>query len=403
MTKPDEIFYYWNRQKTHKPIALNDETLRDGLQATYIRGLNLDQKKLFLDLLPQVHIHSVNIGFPSSGPEQARHVLELAKYIKNHKLDLDADIGARSIVSDIDPALDIIDKVGQPLEIGIFIGSSHIRQIVEKWELKAMGQLVRVAVTHATKNGAKVMFITEDTTRAYPQTIKYLYQTAIDSGASRICVSDTVGCATPESTTKLLKYIFQDIVGHQPVLVDWHGHNDRGLAVANSLAAARAGVDRIQATALGIGERAGNTSMEQLIINLYLEHLLKVGEIKFLYDYTRFAAKHLKVRIKPNDPIAGSHIFFTATGVHAAAIKKAYDMNRPDLAGLVYSAIDPSLIGRKPDIKVGPMSGKSNAMWILQKIKRPANDRNITLILNEAKNQNRILKPKEIKHLLGKK
>lgn len=404
LKKPESLFFDWGKtKKPKKGVELNDETLRDGLQATYVQQLTLEEKKQFLHLLEKNHIHSVNIGFPASSPLQKREVLKLAKYIKDNKLKLEMDCGARALIRDIDPVLQIIQKVECSIEIGIFIGSSKIRQVVEKWEIKEMGKLISTAVSYARKHDAEVMFITEDTTRAHPNTVKYLYEKAIESGAKRICVCDTVGTATPESVKNLIRFIFRDVVKKQKIKVDWHGHNDRGLAVANSLAAADAGVDRIQATAMGVGERAGNTPMEELMVNLWLGKYINssLGEIK---NYVRFASQKLKIKVRPHDPIIGKEIFSTATGVHAAAINKAYEMGRVDLAEIVYSAISPSEIGRKLNIKVGPMSGKANVVWVLRQFGiSTVKEEDALFILEEVKKQNRVFASGEIKKMLDRK
>lgn len=402
---PSSYIYDWNfrTKKTYKVVELNDETLRDGLQATYIKHLTLDQKKNFLQLLELLSINSANIGFPASSDYHAKEVYELVKFIQENKLKINLGCGARAIISDINPILEIIQKTGYPIEIGIFIGSSRIRQTVEKWKLTELGEFVKKAIKYARGHNAKVMFVTEDTTRANPRTIKYLYQKAIDCGAERICVCDTVGIATPKSTKNLMNYITKEVVKKQKIKIDWHGHNDRGLAVSNSIAAVYSGADRIQATALGVGERAGNTSMQELIVNLWLEGFIK-HDLKLLKKYAMFAAKALKIHLRPHDPIIGKDVFSTATGVHAAAILKAYEMGRKDLAGLVYSSINPKILGRQHIIKIGPMSGKANVLWVFKKIGiQNYNEEDVLFILDTVKKQNKVINTYDVKKLLIQK
>lgn len=397
----NDLLYNWGGMRKHSgKVELNDETLRDGLQATYVRHPSPEDKKKFLDILALLGIHSANIGFPAASPMQERDVRELLQHVKDKKYNLQLDCGARTLISDIDPALRVMDAVGYPLEIGIFIGSSKVRQLVEKWELRQMGTLVSNAVSYARKHGAKVMFVTEDTTRAHPKTLEYLYKTAIDSGASRLCICDTVGVATPMGVQKLIKYFHTNIIGSSRVKVDWHGHNDRGLAVANSLAAADSGVDRIQATALGVGDRAGNTAMEELCINLWMEKRVDM-QVKYINRYTKFASQKMKVRISPKNPLVGSEVFSTSTGVHAAAIKKAFDIGRKELGAIVYSAIDPSWVGRRLTIKIGPMSGKANVLWVLGKLGMGGSpDSLVSRILEEAKKRNKIFSSRDLKLFL---
>lgn len=403
MASLDSLLYDWNSVSTRKKkIELNDETLRDGHQATYIVPFGINKKKKHLQLLHEINVHSANIGFPIASSKAEKEVLDLTNYVKKNRLDIDLGCGARALISDIDPALRIIQKAGYPLEIGIFIASSRIRQLIESWELKEMGQMISKAIKHAVGNGAEVMFVTEDTSRAHPDTIGYLYKTAIDSGAKRICICDTVGAATPTSVRNLLKFIYEKIVKELDVLVDWHGHNDRGLALANALVAVKMGVDRIQATALGIGERAGNIPMEELMINLFLEDYIDT-DLKGIETYANFAAESFGLKIRPHAPIIGDAVFSTATGVHAAAIRKAFRLGRNDLAGKVYTAVDPAILNKKPDIQIGPMSGKANAYWVLEKLKvENITDKLIGQILSEAKSKNRFLKDREVKTIVKK-
>jgi 2-isopropylmalate synthase len=397
-----ELLFDW-LPKGHnkiKQIELNDETLRDGLQATYVNNFSYSEKIHFLHLIIKAGIQSANIGFPASSPQQYKDVLNLTQYVKKHKLNIKLNCGARSVDSDINPVLDIIQKTGFPLEVGIFIGSSKIRQLVEKWDLLEISRFVKKSVKHATTNGAQVMFVTEDSTRAHPKTLEYLYKTAIDAGASRICVCDTVGTTTPTRVLNLLGFIYKRVIKNSGVKVDWHGHNDRGLAVANSLTAAEYGVDRIQATALGVGERAGNAAMEQVLINLWLEGLIKVDVVP-ITEYTKYAAKVLGVKLRHFDPVVGSDIFSTATGVHAAAIKKAYALGQKNLAGLIYSAVNPYSLGREPDIKVGPMSGKANIIWKLEQMKYVSySEEQVIRILNEVKRRGVVMTEKQLEKLI---
>lgn len=274
-----------------------------------------------------------------------------------------------------------------------------MRHLVEKWDLKDIGKRVRDSIKCAINNNLLVNFMTEDTTRAHPNSIDYLFNLGIDNGATIICISDTVGVATPWSTYNLVSFIKEKIVKKQKIKIDWHGHNDRGLALANSLIALSAGANRIHATALGIGERAGNTSIEELMVNM---HLLGVRQknLKQILRYTDFAAKILKYNIPPNKPILGSGVFNTATGIHAAAIKKALAANNRRLAGIVYSFINPKDLGRDMDFLVGPLSGKSNLELILRKNKITISPVLVEKILNLAKRKNKILNEKQVLQLL---
>lgn len=395
----NRLIFDWNndtQSAEKKRIELNDETLRDGLQATYVRHPSLKEKIALLGLMERVGIESANIGFPISGQEQKKDITGLIEYAQAKKFKIRLGCGARILIKDVEAIVDVVEKTGMIVEVGLFVGSSRIRYLVEKWDLRQMGKQVEQSISFAVKKGLPVMFVTEDTTRARPRTLSYLYQVAINSGATRICICDTVGHATPWSTEKLIHFIRSKIIGaNKKIKIDWHGHNDKGLAIANCLAAAKAGVDRIQASALGVGERAGNACLVQVVVNLQNSGFLNKN-LKYLEKYSRKAAKVLRVKIPPNYPFIGKDIFKTATGVHAAAIKKAWVLNKPSLAGMVYSAVDPVLLGKKPEILIGPMSGKANVEWTLEELNIKVNPDLIEALLDRAKTKRKILSKAEI-------
>jgi len=381
--------------RLNKKVELNDETLRDGLQATYIKHPTLNQKIHLLELMEKLGIESANIGFPVSGSTQKGDIIKLINFASRNKLNIGLECGGRVVLKDVEEIVDVSQRTGKKLEAGLFIGSSKIRHLVEKWDLKDMTSKIEESISFAKRNNLSVMFVTEDTTRAFPKTIDSLYKCAINNGADRICVSDTVGHANPWSTYQLLSYIKDKIIRGQDIKLDWHGHNDRGLAVANSLSAAYAGADRIQATALGVGERAGNTSMVELIINLQLENFID-KKLEFLDGYARYASKILGHAIQSNYPIVGRDVFKTATGVHASAIKKALEMGDDHIAGIVYSAIDPRTFGREVEILIGPMSGKANVEYVLTKLNFQIDAKVVEFILTKTKTERRMLSEREV-------
>jgi 2-isopropylmalate synthase len=176
-----------------------------------------------------------------------------------------------------------------------------------------------------------------------------------------------VGHATPAGTGAGVAHVRSVVAAcGGGVELDWHGHRDRGFAVLNSLAALDAGATRVHATALGVGERAGNTPMDLLLINLVLMGYLE-RELSALRPYCDLVARTFAVTIPPNYPVFGRDAFRTATGVHAAAIAKAYHRGDTALADTVYCSVPASLVGREQEIEVGPMSGRSNVVFWLEK------------------------------------
>src|SRR6185312_4888537 len=279
-TKPMEerdLIYDWNGAAgngafdwTRAHVDLNDETLRDGLQSPSVKDPSLDDKKRLLHLMADLGIVAADIGLPGAGPRVVEQVRALAKEIRDAKLPIAPNCAARTVVSDVEPIVRISDELGIKIEAATFIGSSPIRQYAEDWTLDRILQSTVEAVTYAVKHGLPVMYVTEDTTRAKPEALKALYGAAIDCGATRICLADTVGHATPDGVKALVQFAKKEIVKKNRVKIDWHGHRDRGLGLINCLAAIEAGVDRVHGTALGVGERVGNAEMDLLIVNLKL-------------------------------------------------------------------------------------------------------------------------------------
>ena len=372
MTEIDRstLIYDWNEKgqplpERTRPIELDDESLRDGLQNPSVVDPTLDEKREILHLMDRLGIHTADLGLPGAGPRAQEAVTALAIEIRDSKLSIAANCAARTVIADIQPIIDISQKVGIPIEVSAFIGSSPIRQYAEGWEVDRMLGHTEEAVTFAVKEGADVMYVTEDTTRATPETIKALYQTAIRCGARRICVCDTVGHIEPRGVKALIGYV-REIVAEtgEDVRIDWHGHRDRGLDVINSLAAVEAGVDRVHGAAIGIGERAGNTPMDLLMVNLKLLGYID-NDLTPLPEYCHAVAKACQVPLPPNYPCVGADAFRTGTGVHAAAVIKAQKKGDEWLADRVYSGVPASMLGLRQLIEVGPMSGVSNVQaWL---------------------------------------
>src|SRR5438552_15487264 len=179
--------------------------------------------------------------------------MQLAAEIDNNQMNIRPNCAARTVIADIQPIVDISQEIGIAIEACTFIGSSPIRQYAEEWTIDKMLRATEDAVRFATEHNLPVMYVTEDTTRAHPDTIRKLYKTAIECGARRICVCDTVGHSTPSGVTALITFVKQVVAEtREKVKIDWHGHQDRGLGVINSIAAYEAGVNRVHGAALGV-------------------------------------------------------------------------------------------------------------------------------------------------------
>jgi 2-isopropylmalate synthase len=398
------LIYDWNGESkpaTLKPrVLLDDETLRDGLQSPSVSAPTIDQKLKILHLMEELGIDTADIGLPGAGPHVVRDVERLAREIAGG-MRIQANCAARTVIADIEPIAAISQKVGYPIECCAFIGSSPIRQYAEGWTIEDLQRRTEEAICFAIGEGLRVMYVTEDTTRADPDTLRTLYATAIRAGASRLCVSDTVGHATPTGAAAVVKFIARVARDcGSDAGIDWHGHRDRDLAVVNTIAAIDAGATRVHGTALGIGERVGNTPMDLLLINLVLMGYLE-RDLTKLGDYTAAVAESCGVTMPPNYPVLGRDAFRTATGVHAAAVIKAFRKNDPHLADAVYSAIPARLVGREQEIEVGPMSGRSNVIYWLEKRGLKPSEEMVDRIFTRAKASSTVLTEEEIRSLLN--
>jgi 2-isopropylmalate synthase len=379
---------------------LDDETLRDGLQSPSVRTPTIDQKIDLLIRMAELGIDTANIGLPGAGPRVAADVERLARAIGEGRLPIAANCAARTLPADIAPVAEIVQRTGVPIECCTFIGSSPIRQLTEGWTLDFLQRTTEEAVRFAVKQGLTVMYVTEDTTRADPVSLRALMTTAVRAGASRVCVADTVGHATPTGAGAVVRFVkgLIDELG-TTTGIDWHGHRDRDLGVAAALAALEAGATRLHGTALGIGERSGNTPIDQLLVNLVMLGYVD-RDLSTLPAYCEAVSRACEVPIPVNYPVVGADAFRTATGVHASAVLKAERKKDRDLMDAVYAAVPARLVGRTQEIEIGPLSGRANVVYWLDRRGLPMTDAVIDRILAAAKASPRVLTEVEIRALL---
>ena len=397
------LIYDWNTvdpAPPRPPVQLDDETLRDGLQSPSVHTPSIDDKIRILHLIDALGIDTADIGLPGAGPHVVADVQRLAREIADNRMRVQANCAARTVLADIEPIARISQRVGLPIECCAFIGSSPIRQYAEDWTLDRLVALTEEAIGFAVKEGLPVMYVTEDTTRADPASLQRLYTAAIRAGASRVCIADTVGHATPAGAAAVTRFI-QSIVDAcgGGVGIDWHGHRDRDLSIANSFAAWDAGATRLHGAALGIGERVGNTPMDALLVNLVLMGA-RQADLTHLTAYAAVVAEACGVPMPPNYPVLGRDAFRTATGVHAAAVIKAYKKQDAALVDAVYSGVPASLVGREQEIEVGPMSGKSNVVYWLERRGLVADEERVERIFAAAKKARGVLTESEMRALL---
>jgi 2-isopropylmalate synthase len=377
-------------------VMLDDETLRDGLQSPSVTDPPAAVKVEILHLMENLGIETVDVGLPGAGARQREAVLALCREISDRRMRIRPNCAARTMMVDILPIAEASQITGVPIEACLFIGSSPIRQYAEEWTLDQILRHTREAIRFAVKEGLEVMYVTEDTVRSSPAHLRILFAEAIEAGAKRLCLCDTCGAATPEAAWNLVSWVKKFLAETGADLgIDWHGHRDRGLDLANTLAAIEAGASRVHGTALGIGERVGNTPMEQLLVNLNLLGM-RHDDLSSLQGYVDSVSAATSVPVPANTPVIGRDAFRTATGVHAAAIIKAQKKGDRWLTDHVYSGVPASLIGRNQEIEVGPMSGSSNVIFYLSQRGIMASPELIQAVLLAAKESNRILQEPEI-------
>ena len=401
----EDLVYDWNTVEPlfdapGRRISFDDETLRDGLQSPSVCEPPVEQKIELLHLMDALRIDTADIGLPGAGGTHAAGVERLAREIVEQKLKIKPNCAARTHRNDIIPIVEISQRAGISIEACTFIGSSSVRFFAEDWTLDKLLKLTEDAVSFAVGEGMSVMYVTEDTSRAKPETIRALYTTAIRCGAKAVCVCDTVGHSTPDgarAVVKFVKSIIEDEGGG--IRLDWHGHQDRGLGVINSIAAIQGGADQVHGSALGIGERVGNTPMDQLLVNLKLMGWVS-NDLSKLREYCETAARVCGWTVPYNYPVFGRDAFRTATGVHAAAVIKSYKKGDRQLADIVYSGVPAAEFGLEQVIEIGPMSGKSNVVYWLEKRGYEPSEARVNRIFERAKAASGVLEENEILRLV---
>jgi 2-isopropylmalate synthase len=398
---PDSLIFDWNGEVASLgAVEILDDTLRDGLQNASARQPSTAERREFLHAMVEVGVDAANLGLPAAGQRAFDDCLALCREVADARLPLSVACAGRTLTSDLIPIVELSQKSGLRLEAHTFLGSSPIRAHAERWDEDSLKRRTESSVSLLARAGLPVTFVTEDTTRSRPELLEALFAVAFDAGAERLCLCDTVGHATPPGVTRLVRFARSVIErSGRSIALDWHGHNDRGLALANALAAASAGVDRVHATALGIGERVGNTPLELVALNLALAGSFR-GDPRALPGYAARASRTLGWPIPPNYPLVGENAFRTATGVHAAAILKAKALGG-DLADRVYSGVPAGLFGREQEVCIGAMSGSSNVVYWLTSRGITATDELVKKILERAKVSDHLLGEQEILSLVG--
>jgi len=408
-----DLIYDWNiiqddfvrDEATHPhPIWFDDETLRDGLQSPSARNPRINEKIELLDHMETLGIQKVDLGLPGAGPFHVDHIDAMLSHIRKNDYDIRPGCAVRTVVSDIEPMVDLQAKHEMQIQASAFLGTSPIRQYTENWTMEKIVSTAEKAISFAVDNDIPVMFVTEDTTRSKPEDIKEVYTRALELGADRLCVCDTCGHVTPNGVEQLLRFVQDEVIPdagfkRRDIEVNWHGHQDRGLGVANNIAAYYAGADVIHGTALGVGERAGNAPIDQTLVNLKLMGAID-NDLTSLSEYMRKANEYVEVALPRNYPVFGQDAFETGTGVHASAVVKAMKKGDDWLADRIYSGVPAQDFGLEQIIRIGHMSGRSNIVYWLEKNGYQANDNLVAHLFEVAKSQRRLMTDDEVKNVV---
>ena len=398
----DASIYDWNTvgqdgDAWHAGLEFYDESLRDGIQSPSASDPEIGDKERILVLQDRVGIQHTDIGLPGAGPRAVADVTHLAKFARDSGLGINLTCAARTHPNDIQPIIDISQEVGVPIEVMAFLGSSPIRLFTEGWTVQRLLDLTRAAVRMATEAGLPCTFVTEDTVRSAPDTLRALFEVALDEGAKGLCICDTVGHVTPDGVANIIRWTRNTVeeLGHPETVIDW-------LGLVNAIAAAQAGAKRVHGTILGVGERVGNTQIDLLLVNMKLMGVPLQGDLSALREYAELGARATATPLPFNYPVFGTDAFRTGTGVHAAAVIKALNTGDADLADRVYSGVPAGWFGLEQVIEVGHMGGRSNVVYWLKHRGIEPLDKLVDAIFDAAKQGDRVLSDDEVHALVAR-
>ncbi len=348
-----------------KNVRIFDTTLRDGEQTPGI-SFTKEQKLTIARQLAKLGVASIEAGFPAVSKGE----FEAVKAIARERLGPEIVALARSRKQDIDRALDAdVDA------IHVFIAASdiHLKYKLRMTREEALRAAVE-AVEYAKEHGITVEFSPEDATRADLQYLYKVVESVVDAGADRVDIPDTVGVMTPTRMKYLIKYILPAAKGR---IVSVHCHNDFGLAVANSIAGIEAGAQQAHVTVNGIGERAGNAALEEVVAALEFLYNVRTGiNTRLLYETSLLVSKITGIPIPPNKPIVGANAFSHESGIHVHGV-----INFP----FTYEPIKPEMVGQKRRIVLGKHSGRHGVEHALKTLGYPTDPDIVLAVLDEVK------------------
>ncbi len=319
-----------------KKILIFDTTLRDGEQSPGM-SMNVGEKLRVAEQLAKLQVDIIEAGFPASSEGDFESVKAVARSIRGPAI-----VGlARTGLKDIDRAWEAVKCAEKPT-IHTFIATSdiHLKYKLNKSRKQVLEDTVR-AVSHAKAYCPMVEFSAEDATRSDPDYLCQVFEAAIKAGATTINIPDTVGYSIPDEFASLIKYVRNNVPGIKGVTISVHCHNDLGLAVANSISAIKAGARQVECTINGIGERAGNTSMEEIVMAINTrKDIFKLTtniNTRHIYPASRLLSHITGIAVQPNKAIVGANAFAHEAGIHQDGLLKerqTYEIMTPESIGL---------------------------------------------------------------------
>ena len=360
-------------KKNNNKLYIFDTTLRDGEQTPGAK-LNTDEKIIIAKQLEKLGVDVIEAGFPISSPQDFKSVEAIAKNIKNVTV-----CGlTRAVKKDIDAAAEAIRFAKYPrIHTGIGASDIHIKHKFKSTREKVLEKAIE-AVKYAKTKVEDVEFYAEDAGRADNKFLAIMTEEVIKAGATVVNIPDTTGYNFPDEFKSKIEYLFNNVKGIENVIISIHCHNDLGLATANSLAGIEGGARQVEVTINGIGERAGNTSLEEIVMAIKTRQKQKLEtniKTEYICETSRMVSEIMGIPVQPNKAIVGSNAFAHSSGIHQDGLIK----NRQ-----TYEIIDPKTVGiNNHQIVLTARSGRAALNFRLSKLGYSVNKREITAIYGD--------------------
>ncbi len=321
-------------------VHIFDTTLRDGEQVPGCK-LDTEQKLVIASRLDELGVDVIEAGFPISSPGDFNSVSEIARIVRNATV-----CGlTRAVEKDIEVAAEALKKARRPrIHTGIGTSDSHIRYKFNATREEVLERAV-AAVKYAKRFVEDVEFYAEDAGRTDNEYLARVCEAVIKAGATVLNIPDTTGYCLPEEYGAKMKYLKENVKGIEKAILSCHCHNDLGLATANSISGVINGARQIECTINGIGERAGNTSLEEVVMILRQHPYLNLDtgiDSKLLYSTSQMVSRKMGMPVQPNKAIVGSNAFAHSSGIHQDGVikkRETYEIINPEDVGVTESSI----------------------------------------------------------------